>query len=166
MEWLLAIKEELTVFACSMLPILELRFSIPLGEGLGLSIWLNYIISVVGNLLPIPFILIFIRKILEWMSVSRVALFRKAADWILQRAEKHSASVQKYATWGLFLFVAIPLPGTGGWTGALIAALLGMRFKKSMVSIVAGVMTAGILVSIVTLLVAAGINGFWNFFIS
>ncbi len=162
----MALKEELTVFACSMLPILELRFSIPLGEGLGLPIWLNYMISVVGNLLPIPFILIFIRKILEWMSVSRIRFVRKAAGWIRARAEKNSGSIQKYASWGLFAFVAIPLPGTGGWTGALIAALLGMRFKKSMIAIIGGVLTAGLLVSAVTLLVAAGINGFWNFFIS
>lgn len=139
------IPNQLYVFLCSMLPLVELRGGIILGSGLGLP-WLeNLIICVIGNMLPIPFILLFIRSILKWMKstkrLSKIALF------IEKKAHKHSHKVLKYASLGLFLFVAIPIPGTGAWTGALIAALLDMRMKYSLTSIFVGVVVAGLIMT-------------------
>lgn len=137
------IKNVLYVFFCSMLPIIELRGSILMGAGLDLPPLLNYAVSVIGNLLPVPFILLFIRKVLHWMKgvkgLSGIALF------IENKAHKHSGKVLKFARFGLFLFVAIPVPGTGAWTGALIAALLDMRLKYSLLSIAVGVLCAGVI---------------------
>ena len=117
---------ELCVFFCSILPIIELRGAIPLGAGLGLH-WLEcFILSVVGNLLPIPFILLFMRWILRMMK--KVKGLCKIALWLEEKAEKSRGKIEKYAFWGLVLFVAIPLPGTGAWTGSLVAAVTGMRF--------------------------------------
>ncbi len=137
------IKNILYVFFCSMLPIIELRGSIIMGAGLGLDPIVNYAVSVIGNLIPIPFILLFIRKILHWMK--NVRYLSKIAIFIENKAHKHSAKVLKYARLGLFLFVAIPVPGTGAWTGALIAALLDMRMKYSLLSIFLGVLFAGVI---------------------
>lgn len=148
----------LYVFLCSMLPIIELRGSIIMGAGLGLAWWQNYLISVVGNLLPIPFILLFIRYILDWMK--NIKGLSKIALWLEAKADKHSKRVLKYASLGLFLFVAIPLPGTGAWTGALIAALLKMRMKYSLVSISLGVLCAGVIM----VCASYGFVGFLNIF--
>ncbi|MBO5275212.1 MAG: small multi-drug export protein [Clostridia bacterium] len=139
------IKEYLYVFFCSMLPIIELRGSIPIGCALGLPWYLNYIVSVVGNFLPVPFILLFIKKILQWMKT--VPKFEKIALWVEKKAEKNTDKVTKYATFGLLVFVATPLPGTGAWTGALIAALIGMKFKYAMLSVAIGVLIAGFIMS-------------------
>ncbi len=139
---------ELCTFIVSMIPIIELRGAIPIGQGMGLGFWPCYIISVIGNMLPVPIILLFVRVVLAWMK--RVKFLDKIAIWVEKKADKHSAKVTKYATWGLFLFVAIPLPGTGAWTGALIAALLNMRMKKALPFILAGVLTAGLLMSLLT----------------
>ncbi|MBQ8351882.1 MAG: small multi-drug export protein [Clostridia bacterium] len=146
------------VFLLSMVPVLELRFAIPVGFGLGLPIYTNYLVSVLGNFLPVPFILLFIRRILEWMKTTR--RFSKIALWLEEKAEKHSDKVTRYATFGLFLFVAIPLPGTGAWTGALVAALLRMRMKYALPSILLGVMTAGLIMVLATYSVV----GIFNFF--
>lgn len=143
LEFLQSISKEVYVLLVSMLPILELRFAIPVGAALGMNIYECYFLSVIGNLLPIPFILIFIKKIIEYMSVSKVNLFRNISCFLIDKAEKRSDAVNKYSLLGLFIFVAIPLPGTGAWTGALVAALMEMRFKKAFVSIAAGVMVAG-----------------------
>ncbi len=139
----------LYVFFISMLPILELRASIPVGYTLGFPIFSNVIISVIGNMLPIPFILIFINKILHFMSNSRISFFNKTAGFVLKKADKNKDKITKYATWGLFLFVAIPLPGTGAWTGALVASLLNMKRSKALISIFAGVLAAATLVSLI-----------------
>ena len=139
---------ELCTFIVSMIPIIELRGAIPIGQGMGLDLFTCYIISVIGNLLPVPIILLFVRVVLGWMK--KVRYLDKIALWVERKAEKHSGQVLKYATWGLFLFVAIPLPGTGAWTGALIAALLDMRMKKAFPCILAGVVVAGIIVSLLT----------------
>lgn len=142
-DFLEKISSEVYVFLVSMLPVLELRFSIPVGAAAGMNIFECYFISVIGNLLPIPFILIFIKKIIEYMSVSRISFFRKVSGFLIRKAEKRSDKVNKYSVLGLFLFVAIPVPGTGAWTGALIASLMEMRFKRAFPAIVAGVLVAG-----------------------
>ena len=147
------------VFIVSMLPILELRASIPLGAALGLPIDTNYLVSVVGNFLPVPFILLFIRRILTWMKTTR--RLSKIALWLEEKAQKHSDKVLRYATLGLFLFVAIPLPGTGAWTGALVAALFNLRMKYALPSILLGVVAAGLIMA----LASYGVVGIFNFFL-
>lgn len=133
------------LFFISMVPLIELRGAIPVGAALGVP-WLEcFAVSVIGNVVPIPFILLFIRKILFFMKTKeRLA---PIANWVLDRAAKRTDSVTKYATWGLFLFVGVPLPGTGAWTGALIAALLNMRFRYAMLSVFGGVVVAGFIMS-------------------
>lgn len=145
---------ELCTFIISMIPIIELRGAIPIGQGMGLGFWQCYIISVIGNMLPVPIILLFVRAVLGWMK--RIRHLDKFALWVERKAEKNSAKVTKYATWGLFIFVAIPLPGTGAWTGSLVAALLDMRMKKALPFIFAGVLVAGMIMSLLTF----GVLGF------
>lgn len=135
----------LYVFLCAMMPIVELRGAIPIGAKLGLDFVSCYLLSVVGNLLPIPVILLFVRFVLDWMK--KIKYLDKIAFWVEKKAHKHSGQIVKYAGWGLFLFVAVPIPGTGAWTGALIAALLDMRIKKALPVIVLGVLTAGVIVT-------------------
>ena len=139
---------EFYTFLISIVPIIELRGAIPIGQALGLSFWECYLISSVGNMLPVPVILLFVRFVLNWMK--GVKYLDKIALWVEKKAEKHSGEVTKYATWGLLIFVAIPLPGTGAWTGALIAALLDMRMKKALPSVCGGVLIAGLLVSAIS----------------
>lgn len=139
------IKDYLYVFFCSMVPLIELRGAIPIGAALNMPWIPNFIISVLGNMLPIPFILLFIRRILAWMKTTKH--FHKIAEWLENKAAKNTAKVMKYASFGLTLFVGIPLPGTGAWTGALVAALLDMRMKYSLPSIFAGVVIAAFIMS-------------------
>lgn len=176
MEILMKSKMILIVFLCSMIPIIELRGAIPLGAGISevewiseifnissgdtLPWWLNYIICVIGNMLPVPFILLFIKSILNWMKRGP-KLFAKIAAWLENKANKHSAKFQKSESVALMLFVGIPLPGTGAWTGSLIAALFGIRMKYSLPSIFAGVLLAGAIMT----LASYGILGFLNVFI-
>ena len=132
-----------------MVPVIELRGAIPIAIANGLDFPTALITSFLGNLIPVPFIIIFIRKIFEWMrklSPKLDSLVTKLED----RAEKKSDVVQKYAFWGLFILVAIPLPGTGAWTGALVAAMLNMRLKSAFPAIVLGVVAAGAIVAFVT----------------
>ena len=136
---------KLVVFLISMLPIVELRGSIPVGAALGMTWWVNYLLSAAGNLLPVPFILLFIRAILKWMKTVTFLKFDKIAEWVENKAHKHSSSIRKYGALGLYLFVAIPIPGTGAWTGALIAALFDIRMKHALPAIFLGVLTAGLL---------------------
>ena len=142
--------EELCVFFCSMIPIIELRGAIPLGAGLGLPWWLSYVLSIAGNILPVPFILLFIRKIIEWASNSKVAFFNKFANFLNRKIEKNRDKIAKYSFWGVCFFVSVPLPMTGAWTGALVAAALDMKFWKALVSCLLGVMIAGVVVSIIS----------------
>ena len=142
--------EELCVFFCSMLPIIELRGAIPLGAAFGLPWWQNYLIAVVGNLLPVPIILLFVKSVLNWMSKCRVKLFNKIANKMYEKAEKNRDKIERYAFWGLTLFVAIPLPATGAWTGTLVAALFDMKFWKSLLSALIGVMIAGVVMTLIS----------------
>ncbi len=150
--------KELCVFFCSMIPIIELRGAIPLGIGLGLPYWETYLLAVLGNMIPVPFILLFIRKIIEWMSKSRVKFFQKVAGFLIRKAEKNREKIEKYSFWGVALFVAVPLPVTGAWTGSLVAALIDMKFWKALLSALIGVMIAGVIVSVIVFLVASGVE--------
>ncbi len=133
----------------SMVPVLELRGAIPIGVANGLNIWVAIGVSIIGNLLPVPFIILFIRKIFSWLRK-----LSKRLDGLVtkleQRAAKKSDVVLRYAFWGLVILVAIPLPGTGAWTGALVAAMLDMRLKRAFPAIVLGVVIAGAIVAFVT----------------
>lgn len=128
-----------------MVPFIEIRGSVPAGALLGLPAPLCFIVSVLGNMLPVPFILLFIKKILAFMkTVPRLA---PIAGWVEERANRRTDRVTKYAVFGLALFVGIPLPGTGAWTGSLIAALLDMKFGYAILSVFAGVLLAGFIMS-------------------
>lgn len=147
--------KELCVFFCSMLPVIELRGAIPMAFALGLPWWQAYLISVLGNLLPVPFILLLINLFIKWMSSSKVTFFNKIANFLLKKVEKNRERIEKYSFWGLFLFVAIPLPMTGAWTGSLVAAVVGVKPLKAFLSVLLGVLLAGV---IVTLIVYGGIG--------
>jgi uncharacterized membrane protein len=149
--------KELCVFFCSMLPIIELRGAIPLGAALGLPWWQNYLIAVAGNMLPIPIILLFVKSVLNWMAKCRVKLFNKIANKMFEKAEKNRGKIEKYAFWGLTLFVAIPLPATGAWTGTLVAALFDMKFWKSILAALIGVMIVGVVMTLASYGVVAAI---------
>ena len=137
------LNENLAVFLVSMMPIVELRGAIPFGVGLGMDWRSVYLISVIGNMIPIPFIILFFRPLIDFLRKTR--LFGNLATKIHDRSLRKSKDVLKYKVFGLFLFVAIPLPGTGAWTGAAIAALLNMRLKNAIPAILLGVICAGIL---------------------
>ena len=139
----------IATFFISMVPVIELRGAIPIGVGYGLPYWAAVSVAIIGNLLPVPFIILFIRKIFELMrrwSKKLDALVTKLEN----RAKNKSDVVQKYAFWGLFLLVAIPLPGTGAWTGALVAAMLDMRLKRAFPAIALGVVGAATIMTLVT----------------
>jgi len=137
------INKALAVFIVSMMPIVELRGAIPFGVSLGLDWREVYILSVIGNIIPIPFIILFFRPVIEYMEKTK--LFGKLASKLRHRTNNKIKNLNKYKMLGLFLFVAIPLPGTGAWTGSAIAALLKMRVKHSFWPIFVGVLAAGIL---------------------
>lgn len=137
------VKEYLYVFFCAMVPLIELRGSVLIGAGMGMPWLTNLALSVIGNMLPVPFILLFIRRILAWMHKTKH--FKGIAEWLEKKAHSKSDRVLRCASLGLVLFVGIPLPGTGAWTGALIAALLDMRMKYSLPAIFAGVCLAGVI---------------------
>ena len=135
----------LITFLVAMAPIVELRAAIPIGVSLGLGPWQALLVSVCGNLIPAPFILLFIRKIFHWMRLHLPKLGNLVSR-MEQKAESHRKLVERWKFWGLLLLVAIPLPGTGAWTGALVAALMDMRLKHALPAIVTGVVIAGFLV--------------------
>lgn len=135
-------------FFISMVPVIELRGALPIGVGMGLTPVTALIVSILGNMVPVPFIIIFIRRILNWMH--RFETFSKIADKLEAKAAKHEDKLVKYETLGLFLLVAVPLPGTGAWTGSLVAALFDLRLKTAIPTIFAGVVAAGLIVFFVT----------------
>ena len=142
-------KVVLETFLVAMVPVIELRGAIPFGVVNGLSITTAFIVSVLGNLLLIPLEIIFIRRVFAWARTKS----KKLNDLILKlegRAEKNRPLVEKYKFWGLMILVAIPLPGTGAWTGGLVAAMTEMRIKKAMPAIALGVIMAGVIVTGIT----------------
>lgn len=167
-----ALPKELYVFIISMLPIVELRGAIPVGAALNIPFYLNYLIAVVGNLLPVPFILLFIPKILDFMA--RFKAFRPIVEWLRTRAKKNSKKIigegenieesgeiamSKAIFIGLMLFVALPIPGTGAWTGSLVAALFDLQKKQSFLAVALGVLICGVIMC----LASYGVVGFLKF---
>lgn len=135
----------LITFIVSMLPIVELRGAIPIGVAIGLDPVVSTVISLVGNMVPIPFIILFIRRIFTWMK-GRSRRLAGIAEKLESKARAKGSALYKGEVIGLAVFVAIPLPGTGAWTGALIAAILGMRLKIAVPTIAAGVLVAGLII--------------------
>ena len=139
----------LATFIISMIPVIELRGAIPIGVGLGLSHAEAMGISIIGNMLPVPFIILFIRPIFRWMTRKSGKLAR-LAEKLETKAEGKWDKIHRYQFFALTILVAIPLPGTGAWSGALIAAVMNMRLRNALPSILLGVLIAGILVSGIT----------------
>ena len=141
---------EVVIFIISMIPILELRGGLLAASPalLGVPILTAIPLCILGNILPIPFILLLINHILEWMKT--VSVFRPVALWLERKAMSKKDSIEKYEFWGLVLFVGIPLPGTGAWTGALIASLLRIRFQKAFVAIFLGIIIATVIMSVLS----------------
>ena len=140
----------LMTFLISMVPVIELRGAIPAAVLAGLDIRVALIVAIVGNLVPVPFIIVFIRKIFKWL--------RQKSRWLgdmvrrmEEKADAKKAQVLRYEFWGLLLLVAIPLPGTGAWTGALVAALMDLRLKSAVPSIFCGVLLASVIVTCIVL---------------
>ena len=137
----------LIVFLISMVPIIELRGAIPYAVGFGLPLLPSYIIAVLGNMLPVPLIFFFARKILEWGKDKKI--IGKFFTFCLEKGEKGGKKLQEKAGRGLFialmLFVGIPVPGTGAWTGTLAASILDMDFKSSVIAVMLGVLLAGVI---------------------
>ena len=147
------IKNYLIIFLISMVPLIELRGAIPYAVGFKLPLLPSYIIAILGNMLPVPFIFFFARKILEWGKDKKFT--KKFFTFCLEKGNKGGKKLQEKAGrnvyLALFLFVGIPLPGTGAWTGTLAASLLNLDFKKSVLAIMAGVVLAGIIMGLVSL---------------
>ena len=141
---------EVIIFIISMIPILELRGGLLAASPalLNVPILRAIPICVIGNLLPIPFILLLIEKILNVME--RISGLGKFAVWIRQKADKNKGQIEKFGFWGLVLFVGIPLPGTGAWTGSLVAALLHMKFGKAIGAILIGIIMATVIMSLLS----------------
>ena len=133
----------------SMVPVLELRGGIPWGVAHGLSHFAAFVCAVIGNMIPLPFIVVYIRRIFKWMR-RHLPQLDHMVDRLEAKAHLKGRKVTKYRYLGLMIFVAIPLPGTGGWTGALVAAFLDMRLQKAIPSIFAGVLIAGFLITGIT----------------
>lgn len=148
---------ELTVILTAALPIIELRGAIPVGISLGLSPLHAAILSFIGSMIPVPFILFTIRPIFNYMKKTKT--FRKLVHRLTDRSMNGSGKIQKYGAWGLLVFVAIPLPGTGVWSGSLAASLLDMRFKWAFPAIFVGNLIAGILIMVLSHGVVSVIGG-------
>ena len=157
-------KKYLWIFLISMVPLIELRGAIPVAVGLGLPIVPSIIISVVGNMLPVPFIFLFARRVLEWGKDKKVigGFIGGFFTWCLEKGEKGGRKLEAKAGrglyWALLLFVGIPIPGTGAWTGTLAASILNMDFKKSVLFVLLGVLLAGAIMLAASLGVFGAIN--------
>ena len=139
----------LLTFLVAMVPVIELRGAIPFGVARDLNLWAAIAAAVAGNLLPVPFIILFIRNVFAWLR-KRHQRLNDLVNRLEARAEGKKETVRRYAFWGLVILVAIPLPGTGAWTGALVAAMMDMRVKKAFPAIDLGVVIAAVIVSVIT----------------
>ena len=146
-------KKYLLVFLISMVPLIELRGAIPYAVGFNLNMWISYAIAILGNMVPVPIIFFFARKVLEWGKDKKV--IGKFFTWCLEKGNRAGKKLQEKTGrgvyWALFLFVGIPVPGTGAWTGTLAASLLDLDFKKSVLAIVCGVVLAGVIMGAASL---------------
>ena len=149
--------KELIIFIISMIPILELRGGL-LAAGpafLNVPMWRAIPICIIGNLIPVPFILLFITKIFTWLTGTKH--LKPFVEKMENRAMNKKEQIEKYEFWGLLLFVGIPLPGTGAWTGSLIAALLGIKFKKAFPAVCLGILLASFIMTVLSYTVIGGI---------
>ena len=161
-------KNYIYIFLIAMVPLIELRGAIPVAYGIhtanpDFSLLWSYIIIAIGNMLPVPFIFFFARKVLEWGKDVKARWFSKFCHWCLEKGEKGGQKLQAKAGrglyWALVLFVGIPLPGTGAWTGTLAASFLDMDFKKSVLAVIGGVVLASVIVGVVCTLGFGAIFG-------
>ncbi len=139
-------KNYIIVFLISMLPVVELRGAVPWGVACGLPFFSTYLVAALGNMIPVPFILYIVKPILLWLQKTK--LFGKIATFCLDKGRKAGAKFGDAKFLALFRFVAVPMPGTGAWTGSLAAALLDLDKKKSFIAVLFGVLTAGIIMGI------------------
>lgn len=158
MTWLTETEAGEFVFTMlvSMVPVVELRGGIPFGVARGLGLGMAYLASVIGNMIPVPFIVVYIRRIFQWMR-RHMPKLDKLVDALEKKAHLKGKTVTKYKYLGLCILVAIPLPGTGAWTGALAAAFLDMPLRKALPTIFLGVLIAGVAVGMITF----GVTAFW-----
>ena len=158
------VKKYLIVFFVSMLPLIELRGAIPYAVAYNLPLLNSYIIAILGNMLPVPFIFFFARKILEWGKDVSFAPFAKFCRFCIEKGEKGKEKLLSSSKNGIYiallLFVGVPLPGTGAWTGTLAASFLDLDFKKSVLAVMGGVILAGIIMG----LLSSGVLGAFNLF--
>lgn len=152
----------LVVFIISMIPILELRGGLIAASLLNIPMWSAIGVCILGNIVPIPFILLFIEKVLDWMENCKIGWMNKMARWLRSKADgEKAAKIRKFEFLGLLLFVGVPLPGTGAWTGSLIAALLHVKIKKSVPAIFSGLIMATIIMCLISY---GGLNAIINLF--
>lgn len=143
------IKQFLSVFGLAMIPVFELRGAIPVGVAAGLPFWMVFLTAFLGNLLPVPLLILFTRRVFEWLR-TKSALLERFVSRLERKAASKEDLLKKYELLGLCILVAIPLPGTGAWTGSLVAAVFDIRLKHAFPAIALGVLIAGIIVSVVT----------------
>lgn len=138
----------LGVFIIAMLPIVELRLAVPFGIGMGFPLLPTLLVAIAGNVMPVPFLILFSQKVLHWLTkFKRIGPFFQK---IIDKATKKAAELGNKELWGLFIFVAIPLPGTGAWTGSLVAAILQLDWKKALLVIFCGIVAAGIIMTVLS----------------
>ena len=159
-------KKYLIVFLIAMVPLIEIRGAMPYAVGFGLPLVPSIIVAVIGNMLPVPIIYLFARRVLVWGKDKK--FIGKFFTWCYEKGEKGGKKLTAKAGRGVFvallLFVGIPLPGTGAWTGTLAASFLDFGFKKSTVAVLLGVLLAGIIMTVGSLLAVMGVTSVFNFF--
>jgi uncharacterized membrane protein len=139
------VSPKLSVFLVSMIPLIEERGGLILARMLGIPMWEAVFWCVLGNIVPIPFILLLIEKVIHWMAGHHLS---GVAEWLIRKAEKNKPKIDRYGFLGLMLFVGIPLPGTGAWTGSLVASLFDMDLKKASISILLGIFLAAVIMTV------------------
>ena len=152
-----SVGKEAIVFIISMIPILELRGALLVaGPLLGVPVATAIPLCIIGNIIPVPFILLLITPIFKWMKGTKT--FKPMVDQLEAKALSKSDKIEKYEFWGLVLFVGIPLPGTGAWTGSLIAALLGVKFKKAFPAVILGICIATVIMWFISYVILGGVQ--------
>lgn len=143
------LKHLLYILGISMVPVIELRGAIPVGLRLGMPFWTVFLTALIGNLLPVPILILFTRQVFEWLR-KKSPLLERFVSRMERKAEAKRELVDRYKFLGLFILVAIPLPGTGAWTGSLVSAVFGIDLRHALPAIALGVLTAGIIVSVIS----------------